>query len=45
MTLLRSIFSAMRRLDDHWLGDLLGGLSLFATAYIAFFFAGICGGN
>lgn len=31
----RRLLRAARALDDHWLGDLIGAVSLFATLYVA----------
>lgn len=31
----RRLLRAARALDDHWIGDLIGAVSLFATLYVA----------
>ncbi|MEI2806211.1 MAG: hypothetical protein V9G18_09795 [Albidovulum sp.] len=31
----RRLLRAARALDDHWIGDLIGAASLFATLYVA----------
>ncbi len=33
--LWRRLLRAARALDDHWIGDLIGAVSLFATLYVA----------
>lgn len=33
--------AALRRLDAHWLGDLIGAASLFATGWLLFVIAGV----
>jgi hypothetical protein len=33
--------AALARLDDHWLGDLIGGLSLAGTGWLLFVAAGL----
>lgn len=30
----RRLLRAVRALDDHWIGDLIGGVSLFVTFWI-----------
>lgn len=32
--ILRAVFDAARALDDHWIGDLIGAVSLFAGAWL-----------
>lgn len=34
MTLFRTILAAARRLDESWVGDLLGAVSIFVTGYL-----------
>lgn len=41
MTLFRTIAAAARRLEESWLGDLLGAASLFVTGYLLTFLAGV----
>lgn len=36
-TPMRKLLTACRRLDDHWVGDLIGVLFLFAFGYAAVF--------
>lgn len=31
---MRKLIKIINKLDDHWLGDLIGAASLFATGYI-----------
>lgn len=38
---VRRIARGLARLDDSWVGDLIGGLCLAFTAYLLFFFAGV----
>lgn len=33
--LWRRLLRTARALDDHWIGDLIGAVSLFATLYVA----------
>lgn len=33
--------SAARRLDDHWIGDLIGAASLFLTLWLCLVIAGV----
>ena len=35
--MMRRIFAALARLDDHWIGDAIGVLSLFATLGVLMF--------
>ena len=41
MTLFRTILTAARWLDDHWIGDLIGAVSFFGTGYILLFLSGV----
>ena len=36
-----ALIRAARRLDDHWIGDLIGAACLFGTGYLLFFAAGV----
>lgn len=35
------ILRALRALDDHWLGDLIGAVCLFGTIVLLVIFAGV----
>lgn len=39
--MLTRIAAVLARLNDHWLGDLIGCLSLFLSVYLALVFAGV----
>lgn len=41
MTLFRTILAAARRLEESWVGDLLGAVCLFVTGYLLTFLAGV----
>jgi len=41
MTLFRTIVAAARRLEESWVGDLLGAGSIFVTWYLLTFLAGV----
>lgn len=41
MRLKSEFLTALHRLDDHWIGDLIGAISLFGWGYVMFFFAGV----
>lgn len=41
MTLFRTILAVARRLEESWVGDLLGAVCLFVTGYLLTFFAGV----
>jgi len=41
---MRRMFRALARLDDHWIGDLLGGFALFALIPIGMFWVVALGG-
>ncbi len=41
MTLFRTIVAAARRLEESWVGDLLGAVSLFMTGYLLILCAGV----
>lgn len=42
-TLMRKFLAACRRLDDHWIGDLIGLVGLFAIVPLILFAAQIMG--
>ncbi len=42
---MRKLRDALRRLDDSWIGDLLGALSLFGLLYIGLFAGLVFGGQ
>lgn len=39
MNAVRAIWRVLRALDDHWIGDLIGGLCLFGSMWILFLLA------
>ncbi|MGP9791486.1 hypothetical protein [Roseinatronobacter sp. NSM] len=38
---MRSIIRALRSLDDHWIGDLIGGVCLFGAMILLVIIAGV----
>lgn len=41
---MRRMLRALARLDDHWIGDLIGALSLFGLLYAGFLGCLVFGG-
>lgn len=44
-TPMRKLFAACKRLDDHWLGDLIGVACLFGLVPLTLFIGSILGGG
>ena len=42
---MRKLFAVCRRLDDHWVGDLIGVVLLFALIPLALFLGVVLGGG
>jgi hypothetical protein len=42
---MRKLRDALRRLDDSWIGDLLGAISLFGLLYLGLFAGLVFGGQ
>lgn len=41
LALSLTLMRAARRLEEHWIGDLIGAACLFGTGYLLFFAAGV----
>lgn len=39
---MKRIGRGLARLDDSWLGDVIAAACMTVTAYLLFFFAGVC---
>lgn len=38
---MRTIIRSLRKLDDHWIGDLIGGVCLFGSIILLVIAAGV----